>query len=115
MFIRFKSEEETERRDALASRSRVESGRRGTRNLPFPPVQSQLGDLPQLITAIVTSLCGWKTISMITRTNKISNCYHPSHLPPLSKCEGAGRGRLGGNRGLPPRFKGKVVGMMVKN
>ena len=28
-----------------------------------------------------------KTISMITRTNKISNCYHPSHLPPV-KSEG---------------------------
>lgn len=46
-------------------------------------VQSQLGYLTQLITAIVTSLRDWKTISMITRTNKISNCYHPSHLPPV--------------------------------
>lgn len=49
-------------------------------------VQSQLGYLTQLITAIVTSQRDWKTISMITRTNKISNCYHPSHLPLCYKC-----------------------------
>ena len=65
-----------------------------------------------------------KTISMITRTNKISNCYHPSHLPPVKSegRRGGGGGGGGGQRwlgepfiGLPLRSKGLAGETMVKN
>lgn len=59
-----------------------------------------------------------KTISMITRTNKISNCYHPSHLPPLKAQGGEGRWWMGEpfiGLPLPLRSKGLASEMMVKN
>lgn len=69
----------------------------------FPAIHPILVEyLPQLITGIVTPWKYQKTISMITRTNKISNCYHPSHLPPLQAQGGAEM--AGGAARQPPRF-----------
>lgn len=54
---------------------------------------------------------------MITRTNKISNCYHPSHLPLLKAWGGEGQWWMGEpfiGPPLPLLSKGLASEMIVK-